>query len=82
MTEKRPGPTPGVRLVELSVKRELTVTPNKDENAFVFRKESPLLTTSLQRLQQAGVVTWGFVSVKTCLLSYDLQDSHRKSLLL
>ena len=25
MTEKRPGPTPGVRLIELSVKRELAV---------------------------------------------------------
>ena len=25
MTEKRPGPTPGVRLMEVSVKRELTV---------------------------------------------------------
>ena len=25
MTEKRPGPAPGVRLIEVSVKRELTV---------------------------------------------------------
>ena len=26
MTEKRPGPAPGVRLIEVSVKRELTVS--------------------------------------------------------
>ena len=26
MTEKQPGPAPGVRLIEVSVKRELTVT--------------------------------------------------------
>ena len=25
MTEKRPGPTPGVPLIEVSIKRELTV---------------------------------------------------------
>ena len=25
MTEKRPGPAPGVRLIEVSVKKELTV---------------------------------------------------------
>ena len=29
MTEKRPGPAPGVRLVEVSVKRELTVNALK-----------------------------------------------------
>ena len=28
MTKKRPGPTPGVRLIEVSVKRELTVYSN------------------------------------------------------
>ena len=27
MTEKRPGPTQGVRLIEVSVKRELTAIP-------------------------------------------------------
>ena len=27
MTEKRPRPAPGVRLIEVSVKRELTVSP-------------------------------------------------------
>ena len=33
MTEKRPGPAPGVRLIEVSVKRELTVQRETFDNA-------------------------------------------------
>ena len=43
MTEKRPGPAPGVRLIEVSVKRELTV--------HIMSKELTLLSSTYLTLK-------------------------------
>ena len=47
MTEKRPGPVPGVPLIEVSVKRELTVIPIRKKGKKL--KKRKLKTVSLSR---------------------------------
>ena len=43
MTEKRPGPAPGVRLIEVSVKRELTVDRKKKIESIVLNDSKMLV---------------------------------------
>ena len=62
MTEKQPGPTPGVRLIEVSVKRELTV---------LFNCVTRMRFSCFPRLQKKKVfmveayrVLWAIIGVK------------------
>ena len=43
MTEKRPGPAPGVRVIEVSVKRELTVLQYEPDTDTIF-SQPPLIS--------------------------------------